>query len=140
MTEPVFIINHIDRRPNGGIVGYYARNWTVSVSDNQMHFHGEFVCIEHRGVWKQTLSQQVGTIFEVKLGGERDGELMQEAEDTQRVKKLSAHLIGLTEKFIETNLSYEFKEILKRTPTTVTEMGDLMVKGLNKALEKLGKG
>lgn len=140
MSEPVFIISHIDRQLEGVSIGYYARNWQVSVSDNQMHFHGDFVCIAHRDIWKHTLSQKVGTIFEVKLGGQRDEELMQEAEDKLRVKKLSDHLIGLTEKFIESNLSHEFKEILKRTPTTVTEMGELMAKGLNKALEKLGKG
>ena len=132
MTEPVFVI---------GLDGlqYFTRNWTISVSENRLHLHGDFVTIDG-GLWATELYQQAGMSFSVKLGGQRDNELMQEAEDKQRVKKLSDHLIGLTEKFIETNLSHEFKEILKRTPTTVTEMGDLMVKGLNKALNKLGKG
>lgn len=140
MSEPVFVINHIDRHPEGEKVGYYARNWTVSVSDNQMHFHGDFVCINHREIWKHTLSQRVGTTFEVKLGGERDEELMQEAEDIQRIAQLAQHLIGLTEKFVDSNLSHEFKEILNRTPATVSTIGSLLTKGINKALDKLGKG
>jgi len=142
MTEqPTFVITVTDytdglRRD----VAYYARNWTMTTTPNQLHLVGEFVNVNDRNEWQTKLSRQCGKSFNIALGGQRDAELLQEAEDYRRVQKLSDHLIGLTEKFIESNLSHEFKEILKRTPTTVSEMGELMAKGLNKALEKLGKG
>lgn len=134
-----FVVHHVDQTTKPiTVTSYLTRNWEVRVSDNQMHFVGKFYNLD--GQITQVISQRAGQVIEVKLGGQRDGELLQEAEDKARVNQLAAHLIGLTEKFIETNLSHEFKEILKRTPTTVTEMGELMVKGLNKALDKLGKG
>lgn len=140
--KPVFVVTITDYEGGSRCdTSYYTRNWTVGTADdNQLHFLGSFVNVNDRNDWETRLSRQCGKSFNVALGGERDEELMQEAEDYLRVKKLSDHLVGLTEKFIESNLSHEFREILKRTPTTVTEIGELMAKGLNKALDKLGKG
>lgn len=103
-------------------------------------FHGDFVNIVGLDEWVSSISQRLGTTFEVKLGGQRDEELMQEAEDVRRIARLAEQLVGLTEKFVESNLSHEFKEILKRTPDTVTTISNLLSKGINKALDKLGKG
>lgn len=137
--KPAFVVHHIDQTTMPiTTTSYLTRNWEVRVSDNQMHFVGTFHNLN--GGVTQVVSQRGGQVIEVKLAGQRDEELLQEAEDKARVNQLAEHLIGLTEKFIDSNLSHEFKEILSRTPSTVAEMGDLMAKGLKKALDKLGKG
>ena len=141
IDKPTFIITMTDYTDgHRHDVAYYTRNWSVTTSENQLHFHGTFVNVRDYNDRPTQLSRQCGKSFTVGLGGERDGELMQEAEDKQRINTLADHLVGLTEKFIESNLSHEFKEILSRTPTTIATMGELMAKGLNRALEKMGKG
>lgn len=137
----VFVIHHKDQTVMPvKTVTYFTRNWIVRVGDNQMHFHGDFVNINGFEEWTTCISQRAGTTFEVTLGGQRDAELMQEAEDVRRIARLAEQLVGLTERFVESNLSHEFKEILKRTPDTVNTISSLLARGVNKALEKLGKG
>ena len=49
-------------------------------------------------------------------------------------------LKGLAESFINDHLSPEVKEILKRAPEDAEAASALLMKGINSALEKLGKG
>lgn len=142
MTIPVFIVDHIDRTKTPHVTtSYFTRNWTVTVSDNQMHWEGDFLPLHvSNPVWLNQISQTSGTVFQVHRGGERDEQIMSEAEDHKRIERLAAHLIGFTENFIDKHLPEEFKQILERTPDVARQVSDLLDKGIKKALDKMGKG
>lgn len=103
--RPVFIVTLADQTTcPPDVTTYMTRNWEVRVDNNQMHFIGDFVRSTAAGnEWSAIVSQRAGWVITVRLGGQRDGELMQEAEDHKRVERLSAHLAGLTEKLIDSN-------------------------------------
>lgn len=141
-SKPVFVVTHTDQtKVPATMTSYFCRNWTMTVSDNQMQWHGDFLPLHvPNPEWVGAISAQVGTVFQVKLGGQRDEEIMQEAEDFRRIDKLAAHLVGLTETLIDKHLPQEFKMILERTPDVARTLGGLMNDGIKKALDKMGKG
>lgn len=121
---------------------YLGRNWSMHTGIDGLILTGDFVYYtgaENRtGGWVASLNGTDG--FHVLLATESQVKLMTKAEDTARVQRLAGHLIGLTETLIDKHLPEEFKQILERTPEVVNTLRDLMSDGVNKALEKLGKG
>lgn len=135
MTIQSFVI-----KTNDG-AQYLTRNWSMRTDQSgTLELRGDFVLYEglKTSTWVSTLNGAGGIFF--IAANEQQVALLVKAEDTRRVEKLAAHLIGLTENLVDRHLPEEFKRILERTPEVLDTLGSLMTDGIKNALDKMGKG